>query len=228
LQSSCQWENESLEPKSAPLMHSNQPIRILLADDHPIVRDGLAAILDAETDMNVIGQASNGYEAVELFRLHQPDVAIVDLHMPQMSGVDAISAIRAEFPNACLIMFTVYDGDECIYQGLRAGAKSYLLKNTPSDEILEIIRTVATGEKHIPVQVGKKLAERMELPQLSDREREVLQLMSTGKTNKAISAAMGVTESTVKFHVNNILTKLGVSDRTHAVITALKRGIIKL
>jgi DNA-binding NarL/FixJ family response regulator len=209
-------------------MHPNQPIRILLADDHPIVRDGLAAILDAETDMSVIGQASNGCEAVELFRLHQPDVAIVDLHMPQMSGVEAISAIRAEFPNACIIMFTVYDGDECIYQGLRAGAKSYLLKNTPSDEILEIIRTVATGEKHIPAQVGKKLAERMELPQLSDREREVLQLMSTGKTNKAISAAMGVTESTVKFHVNNILTKLGVSDRTHAVITALKRGIISL
>jgi DNA-binding NarL/FixJ family response regulator len=148
--------------------------------------------------------------------------------MPQMSGVEAISAIRAEFPNACIIMFTVYDGDECIYQGLRAGAKSYLLKNTPSDEILEIIRTVATGEKHIPAQVGKKLAERMELPELSDREREVLQLMSTGKTNKAISAAMGVTESTVKFHVNNILTKLGVSDRTHAVITALKRGIISL
>jgi DNA-binding NarL/FixJ family response regulator len=209
-------------------MHPNQPIHILLADDHPIVRDGLAAILDAETDMSVIGQASNGCEAIELFRLHQPDVAILDLHMPQMSGVEAISAIRAEFPNACIIMFTVYDGDECIYQGLRAGAKSYLLKNTPSDEILEIIRTVATGEKHIPAQVGKKLAERMELPQLSDREREVLQLMSTGKTNKAISAAMGVSESTVKFHVNNILTKLGVSDRTHAVITALKRGIIKL
>ncbi|MFB2897012.1 response regulator [Aerosakkonemataceae cyanobacterium BLCC-F50] len=209
-------------------MQPNQPIRILLADDHPIVRDGLAAILDAESDLNVIGQASNGSEAVELFRLHQPDVAILDLHMPQMSGVDAISAIRAEFPNPCIIMFTVYDGDEYIYQGLRAGAKSYLLKNTPIDEILEVIRTVATGEKHIPAQVGKKLAERLELTQLSDRECQVLQLMSTGKTNRGISEVMGVSESAVKFHVNNILTKLGVSDRTHAVVTALKRGIIQL
>jgi DNA-binding NarL/FixJ family response regulator len=209
-------------------MNPSQPIRILLADDHPVVRQGLALILENEADMTVVGQANNGIEAVTLFSQLQPDVALLDLRMPQMSGVEAIAAIRAQFPSACIILLTTYDGDEDIYQGLKAGAKAYLLKDTGCDEILATIRKVWGGQKHISTEVGAKLAERMTLPELSVRERQVLQLMATGNSNQEIGAALGIAESTVKFHVNNILSKLGVSDRTGAVIVALKRGIANL
>lgn len=209
-------------------MNPSQPIRILLADDHPVVRQGLALILENEVDMTVVGQANNGIEAVTLFSQLQPDVALLDLRMPQMSGVEALATIRAQFPSACIILLTTYDGDEDIYQGLKAGAKAYLLKDTGCDEILATIRKVWGGQKHISTEVGAKLAERMTLPELSVREREVLQLMATGNSNQEIGAALGIAESTVKFHVNNILSKLGVSDRTGAVIVALKRGIANL
>ncbi|MBD0334080.1 MAG: response regulator transcription factor [Cyanobacteria bacterium Co-bin13] len=207
---------------------SPNPIRLLLADDHPVVRQGLALILDSEEDMTVIAQASNGQEAADLFRQHQPDIALLDLRMPLLNGVEATTAIRSEFPAACIILLTTYDGDEDIYQGLRAGAKSYLLKDTPCEEIIEAIRQVCQGRRHLSSQVGEKLAERMELPQLSGREREVLQLIAKGRNNLEIGQTLNIAESTVKTHVNSILGKLGVSDRTQAAILALRRGLAKL
>ena len=200
----------------------------MLADDHPVVREGLALILDNEDDMAVVAQANNGHEAVALFQKQQPDVTLLDLRMPELNGVEAITAIRAEFPDARIILLTTYDGDEDIYQALRAGAMGYLLKDTPCDEILETIRAVHKGQQRIPSPVGVKLFERIGSFQLSDREREVLRLMAAGKSNQEIGAALGITESTVKFHVNNILSKLQVNDRTQAVVTALRRGIVHL
>lgn len=207
-------------------MTSTSPIRVLLADDHPVLVDGLALILDTEPDMTVVGRASNGTEAVTLFAQQQPDVALLDLRMPgELSGADAIAQIRTQFPEACLIMFTIYDGDEDIYQGLRAGAKAYLLKSTPCDEIIATIRRVCAGKKHIPPQVAIKIAERMNQPPLTKREREVLCLMTEGKNNQEISTALNVTEGTIKYHVNKIFDKLAVRNRTEAVLVALKRGI---
>lgn len=203
-------------------------IRVIIADDHSIVRDGLAAILGCELDITVVAQASNGREVIEQYRKYKPDVVIVDLQMPIVGGVEAITTISAEFPHACFVMLTVYDGNEDIYQGLKAGAKAYLLKDTPCEEIIEVIRIVHKGRRHIPPTVSGKLAERLEQPELSDRECQVLQLIASGKSNKLIAAEIRISESTVKFHVNNILNKLSVSDRTCAVVTALKRGIIKL
>jgi DNA-binding NarL/FixJ family response regulator len=210
------------------MIQSTKVIRILIADDHPIVRQGLVSILDDQVDMKVVAEVDNGQQAIEQFRLHQPDIAILDLRMPEVSGVEAIATIRSEFPQACIIMLTIYDTDEDIYQGLRAGAKAYLLKDTPCREILEVIRSVCEGQRYIPKEIGTKLAARMERPDLSDREREVLTLMAQGKNNKAMSSELGITENTVKFHVTNVLMKLAASDRTHAVVVALQQGIVKL
>ncbi|MEG4322637.1 MULTISPECIES: response regulator transcription factor [unclassified Microcoleus] len=207
---------------------NNTPLRILLADDHPILREGLALILDNQTDMIVVGEASNGREAVAVFSQLQPDVTLMDLRMPEMGGVEAIAAIRAEFPAACIILLTTYDGDEDIYRGLRAGAKSYLLKDASTQEILSAIRLVGTGKNHISPAVGARLAERAMMPELTDREREVLQQMAKGQSNQEIGVTLSIAESTVKTHVNSILSKLGVGDRTQAAIVALKRGIAKL
>lgn len=214
--------------KPMMLSQSHKTIRLLVADDHPIVRQGLVAILNAQPDMHVIAEANNGKEVIEQFRLHQPDVAILDLQMPEVGGVEAITTIRAEFPNAAIIMFSIYETDEDIYQGLRAGAKAYLLKDTPCPEILEVIRAVSEGQRYVPADIGTKLAARMERPNLSDREFEVLSLMAKGKNNKAIASELNITENTVKFHVTNVMIKLGASDRTHAVVNALRQGIIKL
>ncbi|MBD2516015.1 response regulator transcription factor [Nostoc sp. FACHB-973] len=209
-------------------MASQNPIRILIVDDHPVVRQGLAAMIDREPDMTVIGQVCNGREAVAAFRQHQPDVTLMDLRMPEMDGVAAITAICNEFENSRIIVLTTYDGDEDIYRGLKAGAKGYLLKDAEPDELLAAIRVVNTGQKYIPASVGAKLAERVGILQLSKRELEVIRLMATGKTNQEIGAVLQISEGTVKYHVNNILSKLGVSDRIQAVITALKRGIVSL
>jgi two-component system NarL family response regulator len=216
------------------MMHSSLPtpalsvIRVLISDDHPFMREGLAAVIDYRSDMTVVGQACNGHEAVELFRQQQPDVTLMDLRMPEMGGVEAIAAICAEFADARIIVLTTYDGDEDIYRGLRTGAKGYVLKDAEPDELLTAIRAVHQGQQYIPSAVGAKLAERMGSPELSDRELEVLRLMATGKSNLEISTALSIAEGTVKFHVKNILSKLAVSDRTQAMIVALKRGIIKL
>lgn len=209
-------------------MNQSKVIRVLIADDHPVVRQGLAAMIEHEPDMTVVGQASDGREAVDIFRQLRPDVTLMDLRMPDMGGVAAITAICGEFDDARIIVLTTYDGDEDIYRGLRTGAKGYLLKDAEPEKLLEAIRAVNRGQKYIPPTVGAKLAERMGNPQLSERELEVLRLMATGKSNQEISAALCITEGTVKFHVNNILSKLGVKDRTQAVIAALKRGIASL
>jgi two-component system, NarL family, response regulator len=203
-------------------------IRILVADDHPIVRQGLVAILNDQPDIQVVAQVDNGQQALEQFRLHQPDVALLDVQMPQMSGLAAITQIRSEFPEAAIILFSIYETDEDIYQGLRAGAKAYLLKDTPCPETLEVIRSVSIGQRYISTTVGTKLANRMERIELSEREHEVLTSIAKGKSNKIIASELQISESTVKFHVANILLKLGASDRTHAVVNALQQGIIRL
>ncbi|MBW4449095.1 MAG: response regulator transcription factor [Spirirestis rafaelensis WJT71-NPBG6] len=209
-------------------MSQPNTIRILVVDDHPVVRQGLVAMLEEAPDILVVEQAGNGREALAVFRQQQPDVTLMDLRMPLMDGVAAITAICAEFPAARIIVLTTYDGDEEIYQGLRSGAKGYLLKDAEPEELLDAIRAVHKGQKHVPPRVGAKLLERMASPELSDRELEVLQLITTGKSTQAISKALHITERTVNFHINHILSKLGVEDRTQAVIVALRRGIVSL
>ncbi|MEH2362162.1 response regulator transcription factor [Nostoc sp.] len=209
-------------------MSQSTVIRVLIVDDHSIVRQGLAAMIENEPDMTVVGQAGNGQEAIAQYRQLQPDVTLIDLRMPQISGVDAIVAICAEFAHARIIVLTTYDGDEDIYRALRAGAKGYLLKDAEPDALLNAIHIVHSGQQYIPSEVAAKLVQRMNIPELSDREQEVLRQMVLGLRNHDIGAALNITESTVKFHINRILSKLGVSDRTQAVITALKRGLAKL
>lgn len=207
---------------------ATKTIRILIADDHPIVRQGLVSILEEEPDMDIVGEADNGKEAVALFRQHQPDIVLLDLRMPIMGGVEAITTIRTQYPDACIIMLTIYDTDEDIYQGLRAGAKAYLLKDTPCDEILEVIRAVCEGRRYIPLPISDKYIARLERQALSAREQEVLKLIATGKSNRDIGAFLGITEHTVKFHANNLLDKLGAIDRTQAVVIALRQGLLHL
>jgi two-component system NarL family response regulator len=207
---------------------SQANIRILIADDHPIVRNGLSLMLKYEPGMETVAEASNGREAVQMFREHQPDITLMDLRMPEMGGVDAITNIHQEFPDARIVILSTYDGDEDIYRGLQAGARGYLLKDAPCDELLQAIRKVYGGKKYIPADVGAKLAERLSSPQLSEREHEVLCMIAKGKSNQEIATALNIAEGTVKFHVNNILSKLQVGDRTQAVIVAFKRGMARL
>ncbi len=203
-------------------------IRVLIADDHAIFRQGLATIINRDPDMSVIAQAENGEQAIALFGEHQPDVTLMDLRMPEVEGVAAISAIRATAKSARIIVLTTYDSDEDIYRGLQAGAKGYLLKETEPDELLNAIRTVHRGQQYIPPDVGAKLVQRLSNPELSERELAVLRSMAQGMSNADIAAALSIGEGTVKSHVNRILNKLDVSDRTQAVIVAVKRGIVSL
>lgn len=204
------------------------PIRILIADDHFVVRMGLLALINTQPDMIVVAEASTGKEAVELFRQHRPDIALMDLRMPEVNGIEAIALIRREFPDARLIVLSSYDGDEDIYRALQAGARAYLLKSMLRENVLETIRAVHAGLRRIPEEIATRLAERMNRDQLTAREMEVLRLIVDGKSNKEIAAALHVSEGTVKIHVNNILSKLGVSDRTQAAIFALQHGLIHL
>ena len=203
-------------------------IRILIADDHPVLRDGLAGVIEEQGDMAVVGQAGTGPEALALYREHRPDITLMDLRMPGMSGVETITAIRRQFPAARAIILTTYDTDEDIYRGLQAGAKAYLLKDVGRQVLLETIRAVHAGQTPVSSEVGAKLAGRLGYEQLSDRELEVLRLMVRGLCNQEIAGALFIAESTVKFHVNHILSKLNAGDRTQAVITALKRGLASL
>ncbi len=203
-------------------------IRILIADDHPVVREGLTAIIERQPDMTVVAEAENGRRAVELALAHEPDVILMDLRMPELSGVEAIARVHARLPGCGLIVLTTYDGDQDIVRALQAGARAYLLKDTFRAELLAAIRAVHSGERRIPPAVARRLAEHVANPGLTPRELEVLRLMAAGHSNRQIARALFVTESTVKGHVNNILGKLGVRHRTHAVTLALKRGIISL
>ncbi|MGD1929803.1 MAG: response regulator [Leptolyngbyaceae cyanobacterium] len=202
--------------------------RVLVVDDHPIVRNGIAQMVNLAEGMTVVAEAATGLNAVQQFRDVQPDVTLMDLRMPDITGVEAIAAIRQDFPDARIAILTTYDTDEDIFLGLQAGAKGYLLKDTEIDDLIDAIRTIHAGKKYIPPAVGAKLAERMSLSSLSDREHEVIQLMAEGKTNQAISKQLHISESTIKFHISNIFVKLGVSDRTQAVLVAIKRGIAKV
>ena len=207
---------------------STKPIRVLAVDDHSLLRDGIAKLLSAQPDMELVAEASNGREAIEQFRIHKPDVILMDLQMPEVNGVDAIVAICGEFPRARIIVLTTYTGDVQVLRALRAGARGYLLKNLLRKELLDTIRLVHAGQKRIPPDVAAELAEHATDESLSEREIEVLRLISGGNANKEIAAQLSITEETVKGHVKNILSKLGANDRTHAVTLGLKRGIIDL
>jgi DNA-binding NarL/FixJ family response regulator len=205
-----------------------KPIRIALVDDHPILRQGIAALISDQPDLQLVGQASNGLEAIEQFRLHRPDVMLMDLQMPGMNGIDAMSAIRGEFPDARFVVLTTYTGDVQIVRALKAGARAYLLKSLLHRELLDTIRAVHAGQKRIPPEIAAELADHAADDSLTPREIEVLRLIAAGNANKIVADKLSITEETVKAHVKNILSKLDANDRTHAVTIGLKRGIIEL
>jgi two-component system, NarL family, response regulator len=209
-------------------MITPEKIRVMIADDHPIVCRGFAAIIQAEPGMQVVGEASNGRQFIEMFRELQPDVALVDLRMPVMGGVEAVRAIRRRYPRAGIIILTTYRGDEDIHRGLEAGAQGYLLKGMPSHELLEAIRNVHIGLRYLPQPVLETLAHRPPNSDLSGRELQVLELIVKGMSNRGIADELGISQSTVKWHVNNMLARLNVADRTAAAVTALRRGILEL
>jgi two-component system NarL family response regulator len=206
----------------------NEKIRIMVIDDQAVVRQGFVALINTVPDMEVIAEGINGQQAIDLYDQHTPDVTLIDLRMPVVGGVEAITAIRQDYPDARLIVLTTYDGDEDIYRSLQAGAKGYLLKDVFFEELETAIRSVHAGSRHIPAAIAMRLAERMASSDLTGREMEVLELIVQGQSNKEIGASLKISEATVKSHVNNILGKLGVTDRTQAVTTALQRGLVHL
>jgi DNA-binding NarL/FixJ family response regulator len=203
-------------------------IRILTADDHALLRAGVASLVEIEPDMELVAHAATGREAIEQFRRHRPDITLMDLQMPDISGIEAIIAIRSEFPDARIVVLTTYAGDVQVVRALRAGARGYLLKGNVHTDLLETIRAVHAGKKRIPPEVAAELAMHTTEDQLTARELEVLKLIAQGNANKEIAAQLSVREDTVKSHVGNILEKLGANDRTHAVTIGLRRGIIDL
>lgn len=206
----------------------NKPIRVLVIEDHNVVRQGLIALLGVAENLQVVGEAADGVDAIDQFRKLQPDITLVDLRLPRMSGVEVIQRLRTESPQARFIVLTTYDGDEDIYRALKAGAKAYLLKGMTSEELIATIRTVHAGKSHIPPAIAERLAERMGAEDLTQREFDVLEQIVSGKSNKEIATELDVSESTVKTHINSLLSKLGVTDRTQAATTALRRGIVPL
>ena len=209
-------------------METSQNIRVLVIDDHQIVRQGLVALINTEAGLTVVAEGSDGQQAVDLFAQHQPDVTLMDLRMPVLNGVEAIKVIRQQSPNARIIVLTTFDGDEDIYRALQAGAQSYLLKGVSFEDLTDAIRTVFAGQRRISAAVAERLAERMATEELTARELQVLKLIVRGNSNKEIGKALTISEATVKSHINSLLSKLGVADRTQAATTALQRGIVHL
>lgn len=203
-------------------------IRILTVDDHPVLRKGLAALVNAEPDLKLVAEASNGKEAIEAFRTHQPDITLMDIQMPGVDGIEAINAIHSEFPNARIIVLTTYTGDAQVVRALKAGARAYVLKAHVVDELLDTIRAVQAGKKRIPPDIAAELADHATDETLTEREIEVLRLIARGNANKQIADELCISEATVKSRITNILSKLGANDRAHAVTIGLKRGIIQL
>ena len=203
-------------------------LKVMLVDDHYLVRMGLASIVALEPDMTVCAEASTGEQALPLYRRHRPDVTLMDLRLPGMNGSETVQAIRAEFPDARIVMLSTYVCDEEIYGALQAGAMAYLVKSVQREELMRAIRKAAAGQRHIPAEVASRLADRMTRSQLSTRELEVLRLLVVGRRNREIAGALDITEGTVKLHVSSILGKLGAADRTEAVTRALQRGIVQL
>ena len=211
------------------IVHSTHNlIRILTVDDHPLLRKGIAALVNAEPDLKLIAEASNGKEAVDAFRSHHPDVTLMDLQMPVADGLEAIEAIRRDFPQARIIVLTTYSGDTQVLRALKAGARGYILKGHVHKELLDTIRAVHAGQKRIPPEIAAELANHATDDPLTDREIDVVRLIAAGNSNKQIADRLSIGEATVKSHVTNILSKLGANDRAHAVTIGLKRGIIEL
>jgi DNA-binding NarL/FixJ family response regulator len=209
-------------------MMGSEKIRVMVVDDHPLMRVGVSSIVNARSDMATVAEAGTGEEAVLLFRKHKPDVTLMDLRLPKMNGVEAIRTICGEFPRSRFIVLTTYEGDEDIHRALEAGAQGYLIKGMPYQTLVDAIHRVHTGSRFIPPPVARTLASRMPGSELSDREREVLELMAKGKSNKEIAGDLGITEATVKCHVSTILACLGAADRTQAVVMAIQRGLIHI
>jgi DNA-binding NarL/FixJ family response regulator len=203
-------------------------IRILIVDDHPLLREGIISLVSKQTDMRIVGEASNGKEVLQLFKQCTPDVTLMDLRLPEIDGIDVMTAILEESPEAKFIILTTFGGDAQVLRALKAGARGYLLKDLLRKELLEAVRTVHAGKKQIPVEIAAQIAEHASDSVLTRREVEVLQLIASGNPNKLVADRLSVSEDTIKMHVKNILSKLGANDRTHAVTIALKRGIMDL
>ncbi|HEX7332424.1 MAG TPA: response regulator transcription factor [Pyrinomonadaceae bacterium] len=209
-------------------MSNRPPIRVFSVDDHPLLREGIAALINNQPDMELVAEAANGAEAIQVFKQHLPDVTLLDLRLPDMSGIDILIAIRSEFPEARIIMLTTFEGDVEIQRALQAGARGYLLKNMPPSELLDVIRQVHAGKKRIPLEIASQLLEHMSDEVLTEREVEVLREVAGGNRNREIAARLFISEETVKVHIKHIMEKLGASDRTQAVAIGLRRGIIQL
>jgi DNA-binding NarL/FixJ family response regulator len=209
-------------------MSNPEKIKVMVVDDHPLMRVGVASIINARADMTVVAQTGTGEEAVALFPQHKPDVTLMDLRLPKMSGVDSILAIRGRWPSARFVVLTTYEGDEDIHRALEAGAKGYVIKGMPYQTLIDALLRVHSGGRFLPPPVARALASRMPDSDLSSREQEVLRHLVGGMTNKEIANFLGITEATVKCHVSTILMRLNVSDRTQAVVTALQRGLVHL
>src|SRR4029450_13145034 len=212
----------------ADQIHNPTSIRILLADDHTVMRQGLSALLGRQEELTIVGEAKNGHEAIDLFRKHRPDILLTDIEMPRMDGITALAAIRTEYPDARGILLTMHAREGDVLRGMRAGALGYVLKDAPLDTLLEAIHAVAIGQHCVAPELAAKLAVRMVGAERTAREINVLQQLAQGKSNQEIAAALTMSEGTVKFHINHLLQKLGAADRTQAVLTALKRGFAYL